>query len=292
MAEKIRLQLTYLYGGAVQYQAGEHLGPRVLPDHEFVLILEGNVTYQVQRREYAAPPGSIILARPGLQEAYTWDKRGRTRHAFFHFALDQVPAEWPEPSLWPVIRTQPDPVLPALFRHVMRRIYQHPNWPACKPGDDDCQVVETLMRLFLEESITAESEFEHGRPAPVSRAIRHMREVIDEAPHRTLSLPQLSRVAGVNAKHLCRLFRHTLGHPPIETHRLLRLQLALALLTRSNLTVKQIAHRCGFDDPAYFSRCFMKVFRRSPRAVRKRLADGLPPPPNPLPVDVTPRLSW
>jgi len=165
MAEKNRLQLSYLYGGAVQYQAGEHRGPRVLPDHEFVLILEGNVSYQVQRREYAAP-------------------------------------------------------------------------------------------------------------------------------HRTLSLPHLSRVAGVNAKHLCRLFRRSLGHPPIETHRLLRLQLALALLTRSNLTVKQIAHRCGFDDPAYFSRCFMKAFRRSPRAVRKRLAGGLPPPPNPLPVDVSPRLSW
>jgi len=292
MAEKNRLQLGYLYGGAVQYQAGERLGPRVLSDHEFVLILEGNVTYQAERREYAAPPGTIILARPGLHEAYTWDKRGRTRHAFFHFGLDQVPADWPDAALWPVVRTQPDPVLPALFRHVMRRIYQHPNWPACAPGTDDCQVVETLMRLFLEEIATAESEFEHGRPAPVSRAIRYMREVIDEDPTRPVSLRQFSRVAGVNQKHLCRLFQHSLGHAPMQTHRLLRLQLALALLTRSNLSVKQISHRCGFDDPAYFSRCFRNVFRRSPRAVRHRVMQGLTPPPNPLPVDITPRLAW
>ncbi|MCX7425339.1 MAG: hypothetical protein NTW96_06900 [Planctomycetia bacterium] len=36
-----RLELTYLYGGVVQYRAGETLRPRVLNDYELVLILEG-----------------------------------------------------------------------------------------------------------------------------------------------------------------------------------------------------------------------------------------------------------
>jgi quercetin dioxygenase-like cupin family protein len=63
-----RLELTYLYGGVVQYRAGETLGPRVLNDYELVLILEGQVAYRVDRHEYLAPPGSVILARPGFHE--------------------------------------------------------------------------------------------------------------------------------------------------------------------------------------------------------------------------------
>jgi transcriptional regulator GlxA family with amidase domain len=119
-----------------------------------------------------------------------------------------------------------------------------------------------------------------------------MRQAIEEEQHQAMNLGRLARAAGVNEKHLCRLFQQSLGYAPMETYRLLCLQLALALLARSNLTVKQIAHRCGFDDPAYFSRYFSGVFRRSPRQVRQQLNQGTLPPASPLPVDLTPRIAW
>jgi transcriptional regulator GlxA family with amidase domain len=91
---------------------------------------------------------------------------------------------------------------------------------------------------------------------------------------------------------LCRLFRKAIGYSPMETYRLLCLQFSVVLLARSNLTIQQIAYRCGFDDPAYFSRSFSKTFGCSPREVRRRLSEGLLPPANPLPADLTPRISW
>ena len=292
MAVDRRLKLAYLHGGVVQYRAGETLGPRILPDYELVLILEGSVTYQANQRNHAAPPGSVILARPGFQESYRWDPVGPTRHAYFHFNIEQMPGVWPAASSWPVVRTQPDPVLPALFRHILHRFYQHRDWPTQPPGRDDCCVFEALINIFLEEHGSEATEFERGRPTPVSRAIQVMRQTIDDDQHKALNLGRLAKSVGINEKHLCRLFQKTLGYSPMETYRLLCLQLSLALLARSNLTIKQIAHRCGFDDPAYYSRCFSRVFGRSPRGVRQRLSEGLLPPTSPLPVDVTPRFSW
>jgi len=287
-----RLKLAYLHGGIVQYRKGETLGPRRLPDYEMVLILEGNVSYRANQHTYAAPPGGMILARPGFDETYCWDTRRATRHAFFHFSIERLPSAWPAASTWPVVRTRLDPVVPALFQHVLYRVYRHHDWPARPPGGDDCGVVETLLSLFLEEHASEADAFQRDRPTPVSRAVAAMRRAIEEEQHDAIDLPGLAKAAGVNDKHLCRLFQRTLGHPPMETYRLLCLQLALALVARSNLAVKQIAHRCGFSDPAYFSRCFTKVFRHSPSQVRQRLAAGLLPPSNPLPVDLTPRLPW
>jgi len=276
----------------VQYRAGESLGPRVLPDYEMVFIIEGNVTYVTEGRQYAAPARSLLFTRPGFREVYHWDTAGPTRHAYFHFGISEVPAVWPEFSKWPLIRTRPDPVLTALFRHVVNRIYLHSDWPARPPGPIDCLTVETLLSLFLEEPGLEVTDFERDRPPQVHRAINFMREIIDIDSHRRLTLCDLAKVGGVSEKHLCRSFRMKLGHSPVETYRLLRLQLSLSLLTRSNLTIREVADRCGFDDPAYFSRCFSKVFGCSPSRVRGDLREGALPPTNPLPVDLTPRLFW
>ena len=70
---------------------------------------------------------------------------------------------------------------------------------------------------------------------------------------------------------------------------LLRLQLATALLTRTNLIIKEVAQRCGFEDPLYFSRRYKMAFGRPPSTVRKDLANGTPPPAGLLPVDITTR---
>lgn len=287
-----RLQLSYLHGGVAQFRAGDTLGPRVLPDYELVLIIEGNVKYDADGRQNQAPAGSILFTRPGFHETYNWDPAGPTRHAYFHFDILQIPQRWPELSGWPIVQTRPDSVLPSLFRHVLNRIYLHQDWPAMPPALVDCLVVETLLSLFVERDGIQSTDFERDRPVQVNLAINFTREVIDTDPHRLLSLKELARVGGVSEKHLCRSFQKSLGHSPMHTYRLLCLQLALPLLTRSNLDIQEIADRCGFDDPAYFSRYFSKVFGCSPSQVRERLRRGVLPPASPLPVDLTPRFFW
>ena len=84
--------------------------------------------------------------------------------------------------------------------------------------------------------------------------------------------------ASVTGKHLCRLFRGSLGYPPLATFRLLKMQLAMALLGRSNLSVKEIAERCGFDNPLYFTRIFTLLYQAPPTAIRTRLRRGQAPP--------------
>jgi transcriptional regulator GlxA family with amidase domain len=97
----------------------------------------------------------------------------------------------------------------------------------------------------------------------------------------------------VTEKHLCRLFTKTLGHAPLKTFTLLKLQGARQLLTRTNLSVTEIAERCGFNSPFYFSRCFSKTFGVPPSALRTTPEQELPAlPDHPLPPDLIPRTYW
>jgi len=287
-----RLKLKYLYGGEVLYQPGESLKPRTLTDFEFVYVISGRASYYAEQQIHEAKPGSLILGKAGSRERYVWDPEHPTRHAFFHFSIDELPRDWPNYEQWPTLQEEHSPVLSALFKHILQRIYLHPDWPTAPPGTRDCLLVETLIDLFLESGSIKETSFERDRPEPVRRALKWIRQQIDENPRKAFSLRDIAHAAGCSEKHLCRVFRQSIGHAPAHAGRMMRLQLALALIANSSLSIKEIAQNCGFESPFYFSRCFRKTFKKSPSEVRSGLSRGIPPPRGPLPVDLTPRVHW
>ena len=287
-----RLRLGSLYGGSVRYQPGEALGPRNLTDYELVLMTEGHAVYQAGGGAHEITPGDLILARPGFRESYLWDKRHFTRHSYFHFSIDSIPHHWAEPDCWPVCHRRPDRAVESLFHSILRRSRHLGGQPTAQPPPLDTHMVETLIEILLDPHAAASIPDDSERPQPVARALKWMRHLLEENPQACVTLDETARQAGVSPKHLCRIFQQTLGHSPMVTMRLLRLQLAVALLVRSSLAVKEIAAQCGFADPLYFTRCFTSAFGRSPSRVRSEVQRGIPPPGNPLPVDLTPRIHW
>lgn len=288
-----KLRLRYLYGSVVVYRPGDELPPRVLEDYEIVLMLEGAASYRLDGRMHEVPPGGIILARPGFREKYRWDPHRRTRHAYLHFDFAAPPRELPPPSRWPVVIADPDPVAAPMVRHLLGRVASRKGagWPSLRAGAAEEAFLAVLLRVLI---APARGSGPRGPELPeqVHAGLAAMRDVLETDPCRPVSLDELAARASVTGKHLCRLFRASLGHPPLATFRLLKLQLAMALLGRSNLSVKEIALRCGFDNPLYFTRIFTRVYQAPPTAVRARLRRGQAPPRNPLPPEITPRVHW
>lgn len=289
-----RLALKYIYGSVVHYRPGDKLALRVLEDFELVLMIEGTANYDLDGVARQAPPGSIILARPGFQETYTWDKMSSTRHAYVHFDIETVPRDWPALSKWPVLVENPDPVVAPMLRHLLGRIAAHGEtaWPTLRAWPEESLFMECLLGILLKPSSKDGFGVADRLPEQVHASLNFMRSILETRPHHPLQLGELSKRAGVTEKHLCRLFQTALAHAPMETFRLLKLQLAIALLGRSSLAIKEIADRCGFENPLYFTRCFTRVYGKSPTQMRQSLLKEEAPPPNPLPPDIGPRIYW
>lgn len=285
------LGLDYLYGGLVKYRAGESLALRTLSDYELILIIEGSVCYSKDGKSYNVPSGGVVLSRPGFKESCDWDLDGVTRHAYVHFQITSIPDDWPDQELWPIVINQPAKVVAGLFRYLLERVSNRSEWPSTAPGSNTCRLLECLLHILIEpnqEGGLAEAHI----PDPVSQALNMMRETLDERPTELLSLERLAQRSCTTEKHLCRLFKQSLGYSPMKTFSLLKLQLAMALLSRSDLSIKQLALRCGFENPLYFSRVFSQTYHASPSVMRRRMREGEPPPLSPLPPELTPRVYW
>jgi AraC family transcriptional regulator len=258
--------------GVVTYPEGATFGPRSMRDYEFVWIIEGDCEYRYGDLAVPAPPGSIVLCRPGNTDFFRWDTKRRTRHAFFHFQVSQLPAHWPAMDQWPLVRVAGDgDILRPLFRHVLR-------WAM---GGD-----QTLVRLSIAHMLTAfvleqidTGEIPHDAlPEPVERAWAFIQKTLDQSPAEAITLDDLADAGCVTREHLCRVFADATGHSPMETVRLARLDRALNLLARSNYSIGQIAEFCGFASSFHFSRVFKEAFGKSPRALRERIRQGATPP--------------
>lgn len=69
----------------------------------------------------------------------------------------------------------------------------------------------------------------------------------------------------------CRLFKRHMGCSPFTYVQNLRLQRAAQLLETTDEPITQVAARCGYGSPSYFTKSFREKTGLSPSAYRKRL---------------------
>lgn len=77
-------------------------------------------------------------------------------------------------------------------------------------------------------------------------------------------------VAGRGHEHVSRQTRKYLGITPTEYTNRLRIQHSAMLLSKSTISVLQIAQECGFENASYFHRLFKQQYGCTPAQYRRR----------------------
>ncbi len=85
-----------------------------------------------------------------------------------------------------------------------------------------------------------------------------------------LALDDLAGEAGVSKFHFTRLFRERTGATPHAFLVQIRMTAARRMLMTTDLSVAEIAARCGFVRPAHFGTAFTRRFGMSPTAFRSQ----------------------
>lgn len=79
---------------------------------------------------------------------------------------------------------------------------------------------------------------------------------------------QLAKCMGLSKKNLLAKVKSAYGTVPVDIISRMRIQAATELLTKTRLTISEVAYRTGFNDPKYFSRVYKKLTGMSPSEAR------------------------
>jgi transcriptional regulator GlxA family with amidase domain len=118
-----------------------------------------------------------------------------------------------------------------------------------------------------------------SRPAEAERLrdlarLRRVRDRMDREYAQPLDVEALARGVNMSAGHLSRQFRAAYGESPYSYLMTRRIERAMTLLRRGDLSVTDVCFAVGYGSLGTFSTRFSELVGMPPSVYRERAADG------------------
>jgi AraC family transcriptional regulator len=121
--------------------------------------------------------------------------------------------------------------------------------------------------------------------------MRRATELLDAHLDGNIALQQIAEACHLSLGHFARAFKETFRKPPHAWLTELRIEKAKDFMMNSQLSLADIAARCGFADQSALNRSFKRIYRVSPGIWRRGSTRGSTRPCNSSNADTSPRLE-
>lgn len=98
----------------------------------------------------------------------------------------------------------------------------------------------------------------------ISDTVKTAMNYIHENYNQNISLNDISSMVGVSLQYFSKIFKDETGYKFVEWVNKLRINKAKELMGTTQLTVKEVCFKVGYNDPNYFSRIFKKYENVAP----------------------------
>lgn len=108
------------------------------------------------------------------------------------------------------------------------------------------------------------------------QGIHRAQDYLIQAHTKPVALQEVAAHAHMSVRSLVRAFKESTGITPLQFHQRLRLEAAASLLGNPEISVAEVARRCGFEDARHFRRLWQRTFGSPPSLSRLRRPQSLP----------------
>lgn len=272
-----------------------HLDERMIFDFEIVYIMEGSVAVKIQDQEYTGVPGDIFFFRPLKRHSMqaVGDIPLRQPHVHFDFFYQDdsekvyVPV-WPLSELGEDIKylrsditgtgflNIPDKITlknPAKLEELLFKVIkQEENSAPFSILLKKSHLLELIAFILTEAETKYSDDVDSGLSLVNIERLELARKYISENINKSLTLNEISLIAGFSKNYFARIFKVQYGVNPMQFHTDLRIERAKQLLTFSEMNVTEIAIELGYMNIHTFSRAFRKSTAMSPTSFRNEIS--------------------
>lgn len=159
-------------------------------------------------------------------------------------------------------------------RHIMSRIIDLTK----KHGFDSVlELISILHDLSASRNmkILSDSSFSNTEVLSYnSRRVEHVMEHLNKYFGKTITLPEVAKVASMSQTAFSRFFKNRTGSTFVDTLNDIRLGHASRMLIETTNSITEIAFQCGFNNISNFNRIFKKRKNCTPKEFRDTYTDS------------------
>lgn len=223
-------------------------------------VLSGRGSFQMEGRRTVLTKGGLFFCPADTAVDYQADEQNPWRYLWVSFkgnGASRLSERIPIIRRGGAVQSPPNPHVPAIIRSLIDE------FTARRPGFE----VRALSQFyaFLDQL--------PGRPAENEKSVNHVEAALDflrRHHQEPIDVNDISRALGLERTYLSALYKRTTGETLFQSLENLRLVLAKKLLLESPLRISEIAHSCGYEDPAVFMKMFRRRIGESPGLWREK----------------------
>lgn len=125
-----------------------------------------------------------------------------------------------------------------------------------------------LISLLLEQHLYEENAFDTVSSDHLT-SLKNVLTYIAKNYSEHITLDTLAKIAGMNPKYFCRYFKSITERTPIDYLNYYRIECACELLSTKDISIRETAISCGFNDESYFIKTFHKYKGTTPKQFLK-----------------------
>jgi AraC-like DNA-binding protein len=228
------------------------------PNHFALLVMEaGKLAVESREQYFELSKGDLFAIFPKAPVRYRDLVRRRGRHTLLAPGGSQTGDAFAELGLTvetPLLRGEFDRPLEPLIKKV-EVAYEHNRHDQLFPTLVAWEMIGIIAANAHEEKPASKGP--HG----VADAAHH---ILDREFPETITIEQVAQRLGVTRSTVFRHFKEAFGLSPKEYLNDLRLERARRLLEDGRASIKEVAHRSGFETAHHFGRAFHRHFGASP----------------------------
>lgn len=230
----------------------------------FIYCVRGEGWCEITGTRHIVRAGQVVIIPPEAPHAYGADDKQPWTIHWFHVQGALAPeylAEMNVSTTNPVVHLGDDPQWLALFEEVLCAVEHGYTQQLLLHAS---HALAHLLAVMVQHRHESWREQPDG-PQKIGQTITYMKQHLNQALH----LDALAALARLSRSRYTALFKEQTGYAPIDYFNRLRMHRACQLLDTTDLSVKAIAARLGYEDPLYFSRKFRLVNDTSPSEYRQ-----------------------
>ncbi len=236
---------------------------RIIDSHELIFVKQGELDMWEEDHTFHLEAGQTLHLWPGRRHGSTKPMPLGLKFYWIHFEIEERNIKEfnsssdefaPTVKVPQVNRIGQPERLERLFRTFLddqESGLLHPN-------------AANLLTMLMLIEVAQSHEEQPSTPEDINVVATWAHTYIRINYDRPISTSLIAERLGYNADYLGRIYRKVYGCTLTEAIHTRRVKEACDYLLDSNMTIEQIAQKCGFSDPDYFRRVFRRYMQISP----------------------------
>ena len=234
---------------------------------EVLYVVKGSGNVEIAGQHYAVKQGDLIIVNPGTvhqEKSNPADPINLVFLAITNFQIEQLPKNHLlEGGALPVINSQRYQYkIESYFSDLITEASSQVDY-----YDEICSGLVTALIVLILRIRRAEE-----KPAipegDAEAACEQIKNYLDQNYTKEITLDELSEKIYISKHYLSHIFKNETGVSPIKYLINRRIEEASRLLQETDLSITEISHRVGYENPVYFSQIFKRTKGISPLKFR------------------------